>query len=143
MKIHNTHGEANHMGRRQSFGEYLRACRLKAGLGLRTFAEAAAMKPSNLCAIEYGRQPPPRSAEALNRIADALGLPRGSRDRQRLCDLAAKHRPGALPPDVAAFAGRTPGIPVLLRTIENKRLTRQDLERLTEYVNRRLGKPPR
>ncbi len=131
------------MARRQTFGEFLRTCRLKAGLGLRTFAEAAELKPSNLCAVEYGRQPPPRNAEALNRIADALGLPRDSRERRRLFDLAGKHRPGALPPDVAAFAGRTPGIPVLLRTIENKRLTRQELERLTAYVNRQLGKSSR
>lgn len=131
------------MGRRMTFGRYLRACRLKAGFGLRTFAEAAELKPSNLCAIEYGRQPPPQREAVLARIADALGLPQGSRERRRLFDLAAKHRPGTLPPDVAAFAGRTPGIPVLLRTIENKRLTHQDLERLTGYVNRQLGKRPR
>ncbi|MBI2116110.1 MAG: helix-turn-helix domain-containing protein [candidate division NC10 bacterium] len=126
-----------------TFGEYLRACRLKAGFGLRTFAEAAELKPSNLCAIEYGRQPPPQREAVLARIADALGLPQASRERRRLFDLAAKHRPGTLPPDVATFAGRTPGIPVLLRTIENKRLTHQDLERLTEYVNRQLGKRAR
>ncbi|MBI2000922.1 MAG: helix-turn-helix transcriptional regulator [candidate division NC10 bacterium] len=131
------------MAKRQNFGAYLRACRLKAGLGLRTFAEAAGLKPSNLCAIEYGRQAPSQKAETLGRIADALGLPRGSRERQRLFDLAAKHRPGTLAPDVAAFAGRTPGVPVLLRTIENRRLTREDLERLTEYVNTQLGKPSR
>lgn len=131
------------MGRGMTFGEYLRACRLKAGFGLRTFAEAAELKPSNLCAIEYGRQPAPQREAVLARIADALGLPQGSRERRRLFDLAAKHRPGTLPPDVAAFAGRTPGIPVLLRTIENKRLTHQDLERLTEYVNRQLGKRAR
>ena len=127
------------MARRQTFGEFLRTHRLKAGRGLRSFAEAAELKPSNLCAIEYGRQPPPRNAATLDRIADALGLPQGSRERQRLFDLAAKHRPGTLPPDVAAFAGRTPGVPVLLRTIANKRLTRRDLERLTEYVNSQLG----
>ncbi|MBI4840484.1 MAG: helix-turn-helix domain-containing protein [candidate division NC10 bacterium] len=126
-----------------TFGEYLRACRLKAGFGLRTFAEAAELKPSNLCAIEYGRQPPPQREAVLARIADALGLPQASRERRRLFDLAAKHIPGTLPPDVATFAGRTPGIPVLLRTIENKRLTHQDLERLTEYVNRQLGKRAR
>ncbi|MBI4736828.1 MAG: helix-turn-helix domain-containing protein [candidate division NC10 bacterium] len=131
------------MGRSMTFGEYLRACRLKAGFGLRTFAEAAELKPSNLCAIEYGRQPPPQREAVLARIADALGLPQASRERRRLFDLAAKHRPGTLPPDVATFAGRTPGIPVLLRTIENKRLTHQDLERLTEYVNRQLGKRAR
>lgn len=128
------------MGRKQTFGEYLRACRLKAGLGLRSFAEAAELKPSNLSAIEYGRQPPPQNAATLTRLADALGLPPSSRDRQRLFDLAVAHKPGVLPPDVAAFAGQTPGVPVLLRTMANKRLTRRDLERLTDYVDSRLGK---
>ncbi len=131
------------MGKRQTFGEHLRACRLKAGLGLRTFAEAAGMKPSNVSAIEYGRQAPPQTEAVLRRMADALGLPPSSEERRRLADLAVKHKPGALPPDVSAFAGRTPGIPVLLRTIENKRLTKADLKRLTEYVDAHLGKASR
>ena len=131
------------MGKRQTFGEYLRTCRLQAGMGLRTFAEAADMKPSNVSAIEYGRQAPPQSDAVLRRMADALGLPQGSEARRRLADLAVRHKPGTLPPDVAAFAGRTPGIPVLLRTMENKRLTRADLKRLIEYVDARLGKASR
>lgn len=128
------------MVKRQTFGEYLRACRLKAGMGLRTFAEASGMKPSNVSAIEYGRQAPPQSEAVLRRLADALGLPAASEERRRLADLAVKHKPGTLPPDVAAFAGRTAGIPVLLRTIENKRLTKADLKRLAEYVDNHLGK---
>lgn len=127
------------MAKRQTFGAFLRACRLQAGLGLRTFAEAAEIKPSNLSAIEHGRQAPPQSVKVLTRLANALGLPKASRDRQRLFDLAVAHKPGALPPDVAAFAGRTPGVPVLLRTLANKRLTRQDLQRLTDYVDSQLG----
>ncbi|MGD0267316.1 MAG: helix-turn-helix transcriptional regulator [Candidatus Methylomirabilota bacterium] len=131
------------MGKRQTFGAYLRGCRLKAGMGLRTFAEAAGMKPSNLSAIEYGRQAAPQSEAVLRRMADALGLPPASEERRRLADLAVKHKPGTLPPDVAAFGGRTAGIPVLLRTIENKRLTKADVKRLTEYVDAHLGKASR
>ena len=131
------------MAKRQTFGQYLRACRLKAGLGLRAFAEAAGMKPSNISAIEYGRQAPPQSDAVLRRMGEALGLPPGSEERRRLADLAVKHKPGTLPPDVAAFAGQTPGVPVLLRTIQNKRLSKADLERLTEYVDSHLGKSPR
>ncbi|MCZ7626250.1 MAG: hypothetical protein M5R38_11025 [Candidatus Methylomirabilis sp.] len=76
-------------------------------------------------------------------IADTLGLPEGSTERTRLFDLAVAHKQPALPPDVAAFAAKTPGIPVLLRTIENKRLNREDLAKLTDYINQRLGKPQR
>jgi transcriptional regulator with XRE-family HTH domain len=131
------------MARKQYFGEYLRACRLKAGIGLRIFAEAAELKPSNLSAIEHGRQAPPQSHAVLTRMADALRLPPESRERRRLFDLAVAHKPGALPPDVAAFAARTQGVPVLLRTIENKRLSVADLHRLTEFVNAHLGKASR
>ena len=56
-----------------------------------------------------------------------------------LFDLAVAHKPGTLPPDVAAFAGKTPGVPVLLRTIANKKLNRKDLEELTRYVDEKFG----
>ena len=127
------------MPRKQTFGAYLRGCRLKAGLGLRAFAEAAGLKPSNLSAVEYGRQSPPQNHATLTRIADALGLPASSSARRKLFDLAVAHKPGTLPPDVAAFAGRTPGVPVLLWTIANKKLNRKDLEELTRYVDEKFG----
>ena len=131
------------MATRQSFGAHLRECRLKAGYGLRSFAEAIDMQPSNLSNVEHDRVPPPQDPAVLSRIADTLGLPEGSKERTQLFDLAVAHKQPALPPDVARFAARTPGIPVLLRTIENKRLTREDLTRLTDYINQRLGKPER
>ena len=131
------------MATRQPFGVYLRERRLKVGYGLRSFAEAIDMQPSNLSNMEHGRAAPPQDLVMLERIADTLGLPEGSGERTQLFDLAVAHKDRALPPDVAHFAARTPGIPVLLRTIENKRLTREDLTKLTDYINDRLGKPAR
>ncbi|MFQ5881772.1 MAG: helix-turn-helix domain-containing protein [Candidatus Methylomirabilales bacterium] len=122
------------MGKGLKFGEYLRHSRLKAGYGLRSFAEAIEMQPSNLSNIEHGRIPPPQHPVILDRIADALGLTEGSEERRRLFDLAVAHKKGALPPDVTEFVRRTPGIPVLLRTIEDKRLSRKDLEKLATYI---------
>ena len=72
-------------------------------------------------------------------MADALGLPQRSPARQKLFDLAVARKAGALPPDVAAYAGRTPGVPALLRTIANKRLSRDDLDRLPKCVDEQLG----
>jgi transcriptional regulator with XRE-family HTH domain len=129
------------MGSQRPFGEYLRACRLAAGYGLRTFAEAIDMQPSNLSNIEHGRAAPPQDRTALGRIADTLGL-RGAA-RHRLFDLAVAHKPGALPADVAAFAAKTPGVPVLLRTIADRRLTRKDLDDLVEHVRRHTGRAAR
>ena len=120
----------------QTFGEFLRATRLRAGLGLRAFAEAAGMQPSNLSNIEHGRIAPPQDKAALEGLAELLGM--SDEERARLFDLAVARR-DRLPADVAAFAARTRGIPVLLRTIENRGLKRAELEKLTDYVNR-LGR---
>ncbi len=126
------------MGRRETFGEYLRAGRLKAGYGLRVFAEAVEMQPSNLSNVEHGRIPPPQDLVTLTRIAEALGFPEGSKERERLLDLAVAHKKQGLPADVAAFAARTPGIPGILRTLQNRRLTKKEIEGLTRYINRRF-----
>ena len=126
------------MRRRETFGEYLRASRLKAGYGLRVFADAMEMRPSNLSNVEHGRIPPPQDLGTLTRIADALGFSEGSRERERLFDLAVAHKKRGIPADVAAFAARTPGIPVILRTLHNRRLTRKEIEDLTRYINRRF-----
>lgn len=124
------------MARRETFGEFLRSQRLRAGLGLRAFAEAAGMQPSNLSNMEHGRIPPPQDRGALDELADLLGLPERSEERAHLFDLAVAGK-DRLAADVAAFAARTPGIPVLLRTIENRGLTKTELERLAEAIKKR------
>ncbi len=121
------------MAGKETFGEFLRAQRLRAGFGLRAFAEAAGLQPSNLSNMEHGRIPPPQDRATLEGLAELLGLT--GDERARLFDLAVEGR-DRLPADVAAFAAGTPGIPVLLRTIENRGLKRAELEKLTEYVNR-------
>ncbi len=128
------------MAKKMTFGEYLRAHRLKAGLGLRAFAEAVQLQPSNLSNIEHGRIPPPQDASILDRIAEMLGMAEGSGDRERLYDLAVAHKKDALPADVASFAARTPGIPVILRTVKNRKLTEQEIKNLAEYINKRFKK---
>ncbi len=128
------------MGKRETFGEYLRACRLRSGFGLRVFAEAIEMQPSNLSNVEHGRIPPPQDLGILGRIAETLGYPGGSKERDRLFDLAVAHKKQTLPPDVAAFAARTPGIPVMLRTLQNRRLTKEEIAELTRFINRKRGR---
>lgn len=123
------------MGGPLTFGEFLRAQRLRAGFGLRAFAEMAEMQPSNLSNIEHGRIAPPQDREILSNLADLLDLPERSAERARLFDLAVEGR-DRLPADVASFAARTPGIPTLLRTIDNRRLSQGQIAELTEYVNR-------
>lgn len=98
------------------------------------------MQPSNLSNLEHGRLAPPQDKDMLDALVDLLGFDAGSSEHARFFDLAVAGRE-RLPADVASFAARTPGVPVLLRTIENRGLGKKDLERLTDYVNKNLGKP--
>ena len=124
----------------ETFGNFLKKCRLRAGYGLRSFALMIDMKPSNLSNIEHGRLNPPQDPEALTQITETLGLVEDSIEWLRLFDLAVKHKSAALPPDVASYAGKTPGIPVLLRTIKGKKLTQKDLRELTSHINEQYMK---
>ena len=126
------------MPEKETFGSFLKKCRLSAGYGLRAFALAIGMAPSNLSNIEHGRANPPQDPAALNNIADTLNLEQSSKEREKLFNLAVAHKPGTLPADVSEFAGRTAGIPILLRTVEKKRMTETELEELAEYIAKRF-----
>jgi transcriptional regulator with XRE-family HTH domain len=57
-----------------SFGHHLRRLRLRAGLGLRTFAELVDERTSTVSAVELGQRTPWHRAERLKRVGDVLGL---------------------------------------------------------------------
>lgn len=128
------------MKNNESFGSFLRKMRLKAGYGLRSFATAIDMQPSNLCNIEQNRLNPPRDKKILTQIAETLKLKKNSSEWQRLFDLSVKDKEAAIPPDIAAFVEETPGIPVLLRTIEGRNLSVKELKELTDYIAKRYEK---
>lgn len=125
------------MATTNEFGAFLRESRLKASYGLRFFATAIEMQPSNLSNVEHGRIPPPQDPDTLARIAEALGFDEGDSNWQMLFDLAVKHKEAALPADVVRYAGSTPGIPVLLRTIQNTQLSESELRDLADYIRQR------
>lgn len=128
------------MIREETCGEFLKKSRLKAGYGLRSFAIAIDMQPSNLSNIEHGRINPPQDPQILKVIAETLGFKKNSKDWRRLFDLAVSHNPQALPADVLEFARKTAGVPVLLRTIEDKKLSKKELEEIAEYIAQQYGR---
>ncbi len=125
------------MARKTTFGEYLRACRIESGYGLRAFAEEIGMQPSNLSNVEHGRIPPPQDSDMLATMGRVLRL--SEAQRRRLADLAVAHKT-ALPPDVARFAARHRAIPVLLRTIKDSQLTPKEVRDVAAFINRRYRK---
>ena len=113
----------------ESFGSYLKELRLKSGFGLRQFANLIEMKASNLCNIEHGRRRMPK--ERLEAIADVLGLEKGSADWEHFFELTRTR--GELPADVQEMAERR-FIPALLRTIDNVKLSDDDIKRLISEI---------
>ena len=123
-------------GNPATFGQLLKKLRLeKARVGLRAFAELIEMAPSNLSNIERDRIPPPAGREIIDRICDALGLSKRDKARSRLFDLSARARQG-IPADVADIIKEKPGVPVLVRSVANKRLSEKKLRELADYVKK-------
>lgn len=118
------------------FGSLLKEFRLRAGFGLRKFAQMIDMPAPNLCDIEHGRRKAPSEPERLREIAEALGLTEGSPDRERFFDAAGG---GAdLPPDVRHLAGRKL-VPALLRTIDNRQMSDEEIAQLIAEIKERRG----
>ncbi len=92
--------------------------------------------PSNLSAIEHGRRRPPTDPAKLEEFAATLGLVRDSEDWNRFFDSARE--PGELPADVRHVADRK-RIPLLLRTIENRKLDDSEISNLIRDLNKAHG----
>ena len=73
-----------------AFGPLLRFYRLRAGLGLRTFAGLIGQRASTVSAIESVRRAPWRHDELLQRVAEVLGLAESSDSWNELCLLARR-----------------------------------------------------
>lgn len=116
----------------ESFGSYLKELRLKSGFGLRRFANLIEMKASNLCDIEHNRRAMPK--EYMEPVAEALSLEKGSSDWEKFFELACKS--DELPADVQRVARRR-FVPALLRTIDNVKLSDDDIKRLIDEIQGR------
>jgi transcriptional regulator with XRE-family HTH domain len=125
-----------------NWGEFVRAKRLEAGYGLRQFAGLVGLQPSNYNHMEKGRMSPPQDKDRLDQIAEVLGVEPGSDDYHALMDLAVAGK-DRLPADVAQYAKDNEMVPVLLRTIENRKPTKKEFAELVRRLNEDLSKPQR
>lgn len=115
------------------FGEFIRVKRAALRLSLRRFAERANLDPGNASRLERGRVPPPEAPEVLDRIASALDLEEGSPERRRLLDLAAAAK-GRIPQDLLTDDQVATRLPLLFRTLRNKPLSAEQLEKLIDAI---------
>jgi transcriptional regulator with XRE-family HTH domain len=122
------------------FGAFLKKKRLEAGFGLRVFAEMVGVGTTNLSSIEHGRRKPPAEAAKLKEIAEALGLTEGTEDWGKFFDLANRVAASdGLPADVRHMA-RRPLVPALLRTIDSRGLSDEEMQKLIDGIA--AGRPP-
>ena len=74
---------------------------------------------------------PPPPVDALERIAQALGLRPGTKDFEAFHDLAAKGR-DEIPADVTRIVKENDLIPAMLRTVEYENVTKSQLRGIIE-----------
>lgn len=119
------------------FGDFFKELRLKAGFGLRRFADLIEMPASNLSAIEHNRRSMPE--DKLLPLTELLGLEKGTPDWDKFFDLCSKANQA--PVDVQLVANRG-FIPALLRTIDNVQLSDEDIQNLIDEIQGKDGRTP-
>jgi hypothetical protein len=122
------------MNEDRTFGQYMKELRSASRQGLREFCSHNSFDPGNVSKIERGVFPPPQDDTKLAQYATALQLKRGTAEWKLFFDLAALEN-GRLPIDIASDKELVKKLPLLCRTIKNKALSADKLERLIELIN--------
>jgi transcriptional regulator with XRE-family HTH domain len=115
------------------FGDLLQQRRRELRLTLRDFASRAGMDPGNLSKVERGRLAPPQDRAVLDRIALALEYDRDGSEAEHLRDVAALQN-GRIPSDILENSEVMAQMPLLLRTVNNRQLSPEQVERLIEMI---------
>ncbi len=115
------------------FGDYIKILRGNRELSLRKLAKKSGIDVANLSRLERNVTPPPQKQKLLENLIKALGL--NEQEKQTLLDLSAVEN-GVYPFDVKEDLKEYPNIPVLLRTINNKKLSEEEIRKLTEKINK-------
>ncbi len=85
-----------------------------------------------LSRVERGTTRPPQKEELLDAINEALNMT--TEEGQKLKDQAATDNEH-FPKDIAQDVKDVVGLPMLLRTVANKKLSPEDMEGIIKYIN--------
>jgi transcriptional regulator with XRE-family HTH domain len=121
----------------KTFGELFKSKRISNGLTLREFCRINGFDPGNVSKIERGLFQPPQSKEMLLKYASALGIKEGTEEWLTFCDLAITSA-GKIPDDIVSNQELMNALPVLFRTVRNKKLAKEDLGKLIKSIKREL-----
>lgn len=117
------------------FGKELRAMRLKAGYGLRLFAQSIPILPSRLSRIENGWEPSPsdddksfRDKSFIERVCDILEIKLSSKDIESLMDTyVAPFQYQSMPTGL---------VPIFVTKRNGEPLSEQELQELTDHLRK-------
>lgn len=119
----------------QNFGEFFRSKRMTLSLTLRAFCERYGYDPGNISRLERNILSPTLDDEKLAGYAAALKIPRDSEEWVMLCDLAHTAK-GQIPEDVKSDKDATNLLPAFFRTMRNKKLNKNKLEKLIKLLKK-------
>jgi len=117
------------------FGEYFKSLRIKKGLTLRGFCMKFNYDPGNISRLERGLASPPKDVTALKEYAKNLGIKEGTTEWHTFVDLASSDA-GVIPGDIRSDEEMLKKMPILFRTVRNKKITEEDLSKLIEKIRK-------
>jgi transcriptional regulator with XRE-family HTH domain len=112
----------------------LRTMRTKKEITLRELAENSDIDVAYLSRVERATIPPPQKEEILNAINEALNL--SEEEAESFRDQSAIDNEH-FPKDIAKDIKDIVGIPLLLRTVANKKMTEEQIRKVTAFINER------
>lgn len=117
------------------YGEMLRTKRLEKDMTLRDLAANSDIDVAYLSRVERESCAPPQKQELLDAIHEALGL--STAEARILLDQAALDNK-SIPNDIAEKVKHIEGIPMLLRTVANKKLSAEQIKKIAKFINDRF-----
>jgi transcriptional regulator with XRE-family HTH domain len=118
-----------------TFGEFVRTRRLELGTTLREFCREHALDAAHMSKVERGLATPVKSKDALEKIALALKLVRGSEKWRTFMDLAAISA-GRIPASVTENKRLMASLPLVFRTFDGKPISEEKLRQLAEMIRK-------
>ena len=119
----------------KAFGELFKRLRAERRLTLREFCVRNNYDPGNISRLERGIASPPQSAEKLAEYARALGIDKGSDQEREFIELGQACA-GQIPDEIMNDEELVTHLPLFLRTVKGKKLSREKLEKLIEIIRR-------
>lgn len=117
----------------KTFGKFIKDKRLEQKISLRQFCQDNGYDPGNISKLERDLMPPPQSDEKLNELAKALSIKKGSDEYVQLVDLASATNRTFHVKNISD-SRLLEKLPAFFRTLDNKQLTEEKLQRMIEIA---------